>query len=255
VQRPARPGGGQPGGRPAGGKQAGPARGGAPAAEGEEEEEEEPTASVLRDNDAVILRDGSRIDGTVLCAGQVGVTILSAEGEKTIPRAQVERVVYKTDASHPETLPIEEEDGHKYVRDYSAAPAAKTEEPPIEIVPPAAPAAPAATAPTTVVPKVATPRPAPAKPATPAIPRPAQPRPAQPRTPRPATPRPVQPNVPTPPNNPRIQLPENLGGMVLPDNPADMKTLIKKLKQEGKLDQVLNDPKLRKAILDALRKK
>jgi len=65
----------------------------------------------------------------------------------------------------------------------------------------------------------------------------------------------VNPKAPTIPENPQIKLPADLGGIELPDNPADMKALIKKLKNEGKLDQVLNDPKMRAAILKALRNK
>jgi len=220
TPRPARQG---PGKRP---QQ--PARGGkGPQEPGSEEEEEQGgTVMVLPDNDAVVLRDGTRVEGTILCAGAVAVTILTPEGEKTIPREKVERIVKNADAKSPEEHTPEELDGHKYLMGtggvVTLTPPKKDEGP--EIVPRPKPK------PQPAPPKAAAPRPRPAQP-----PPKAQPAPAKPKAPvaKPAKPL------------PKVQV---------PSDPEQLRALLRKLRQEGTLGDYLRDPEFRKALREAVRR-
>jgi len=192
---------------------------------------------VLTDSDAVVLRDGTRIEGTVLCAGAIAVTILTPEGEKTIPREQVERVVKNADAKSPEEFTPQELDGHKYLMGgsgvLSLTPAKKDEGP--EIVPLARPKP--AVAPTPPA------RAAPAKPKAPPGPKP-------PARPAPQKPKPPAVRQPAAPKQPAKALPK----LQLPTDPAQLRALIKKLRDEGTLGDYLRDPEFRKALREAVRK-
>ncbi|MFW6161788.1 MAG: hypothetical protein ACODAJ_03410 [Planctomycetota bacterium] len=63
----------------------------------------------------MILRDGSEVSGTILCAGQAAVVLLTPDGEQTIPRAAIERVVKNADGSFPKKYKAETLDGHKFL--------------------------------------------------------------------------------------------------------------------------------------------
>jgi len=199
-------------------------KGGQKEPEGEEEEEEGGTVLVLPDNDAVVLRDGTRIEGTILCAGAVAVTILTPEGEKTIPREKVERIVKNADAKSPEEHIPEELDGHKYLMGtggvVALTPPKKDEGP--EIVP--------------------RPKPQPAPPQA----APPQPKPAQP----PAKARPA----PAKPKPPVAKPPKALPKVQVPSDPEQLRALLRKLREEGTLGDYLRDPEFRKALRDAVRK-
>lgn len=257
TQRPGGAGGQRPGGRPQ--QPAGPQRPGAPqrARQGPgrppqqrprggpgqqepegEEEEQGGTVLVLTDSDAVILRDGTRINGTILCAGAVAVTILTPEGEKTIPREKVERLVKKADAKSPQEFTPEELDGHKYLMMGSGTlltvPTTKKDEGP-EIVP----QTPATAQPAKPV------QPQPAAAARPAKPRPlAQPRTALPKAKAPAVRKPAAPK----------QAAEALPKLQVPQDPAKLTAFLRKLRQEGTLADYLRDPEFRKALREAVRK-
>ncbi len=238
-----RPGGGATGGggragggatRPGGG---GGRPGGGPAG-GEEGEEEEGFVYVLEDSDQVILRDGTRIAGTILCAGQAAVTILTPDGEKTIPREKVERVIKNTDGSFPRKYKAEETDGHKFLveappdpppdgdmgGDPGGAPPARK--------PKARPKAPAK----------GTPKAAPRTPAKPGT------------TARPATPKlPSLPNLPG--GLPNLNLPGGLPNLNLPKDPAKLRDLLQRLQKDGKLRDLINDPRAADMLRKAMKQK
>jgi len=216
----------------------------------DEEEGEEGSVFVLPDKDAVILRDGTRVNGTILCAGQAAVTILTAEGEKTISREQIERVIQNADAGVPEKFKAEELDGHKYLKKEDAE-----EPPPVKAGGPAAP--PIATL---GMPPGAPPQPAPAAekggaeaPAPAAAPK-ALP-PAPPKAPPPVAP--VQPPaaLEPPAAGPLPQPPAALPTMTLPKDPAQLRAFIEQLRRDGKLDALLKDPRALEALRKALREK
>jgi len=177
-------------------------------------------AFVLMDNDAVILRDGTRITGTILCAGQAAVTILTPDGEKTIAREKIERIIKNTKAGFPKKFKAEEQDGHKYL----------VEEPAEGEEGMGAPAKPGPAA--RPVPKGK----APAKATKPA-------RPGAPPKRRPGA-RPKQPRAPG-------RLPK----LNLPKDPAKLKALLDRLKRQGKLDQILKNPQALKMLREALKGK
>ena len=186
-----------------------------------EEESEEGSVFVLPDKDAVILRDGTRVDGTILCAGQAAVTILTADGEKTIQREQIERVIQNADAGVPEKFKAEELDGHKYLKKEEVAEGDEAEAPPPK--------------------KAVHPGPPPAKPpavlkAPPAA-APAQP----PVAAKPAAPPPVP------------QPPAAAPSLMLPKDPAQLRAFIDQLRREGKLDALLKDPRALEALRNALK--
>ena len=221
----ARPGRGGPGAKP--GK-------GAPA-EGEEDEEKAGTAMVLQDSDAVILRDGTRIDGTVLCAGQMAVTILTQDKdgkplEKTIPREKVERVIKSADAEFPTKFGTEKLDGHKYLveappeeeeggEEDLAGPGGDFDGPPPRRRPKA---------------------PGPAK-----RPKAKPTRPAAKRPPSAKLPSVGLPKLP-------FKLP---GGLKVPKDSAKLRDLLNRLKKGGKLDGLLKDPRALKALKKGLKKR
>ncbi len=216
----ARGGGGERGGPPGGGsaRQPGGPRGMAPGEEPGSEEESEPgTVYVIEDSDKVILRDGTVVEGTVLCAGQAAVTILTPDGEKTIPREQIERVIKNTDGSFPKKYMAEETDGHKFL----------IEAPP-DLPPGDGGGGGPAPAP------ARTPRARPAPKGAPKAPAKRQPK-------APAKARPAAPKMP--------------GGMPnlksLPKDPAQLRSLLQRLQKEGKLQDLIKDPRaaelLRKA--------
>lgn len=231
----------RPGARPKGKARARPkgkARKGAPAEE--QAEGETGQAYVLEDSDAVILRDGTRIKGTVLCAGAAAVTILIKDEdgkpqEKTIPREKIERVIKNADAGFPKKFATKKLDGHKYL--VEAEPEDMGD--PENLLDDGGGGAPR-------------PRPRP---------RPRSKAPAKGRTPkRPAAggKRPARPKLPgglkLPPGfklPPGVKLPP---GFRLPKNidPGRLKAIIDRLQKRGMLDKV--DPKLRKAIGDAMKK-
>lgn len=192
--------------------------------EGEEEGDEGGEgAMVLEDSDAVVLRDGTRINGTILCAGQTAVTLLTPEGEKTFPREQIERIVQNADAGLPKKFTAEELDGHKYLKDAEggAPVAAKTGEPKgPDIVPlDAGTATPAAKG---------------TAPAAPAAPPPAAPV---------AT---VQPAAPAGPA-------KVLAPVTFPKTQPELHALIEKLRKDGTLNDYLADPKFRDGFREAVR--
>jgi len=293
--RPAAKGGGRPGGaanarRPANRP---PAKGAPRANQGGgeegEEEEEPPGAFVLPDSDAVVLRDGTRVDGTIVCAGQAAVTILTPEGEKTFPREKIERTIKRTDARSPRKFMAEELDGHKYLIDLEGglAPAPEPEPPKgPDIVPlpqqpaaapaaaPAAPAGPAAAparprpraraGPAAAVVAKPAPKPGPAPPARPkprAKPAPAATAVAKPapkagpaaptRAPRTPKALPAAPPRPAAPAAPAAKLPK----ITFPKDPAKLQALLQKLRRDGTLAQYLKDPKVLKAFREALQQK
>jgi hypothetical protein len=216
---------------------------------------------VLLDNDAVVLRDGTRISGTILCAGQAAVTILTSEGEKTIPREQIERVIQNADAGLPTKFPAEPDalGAHKHLIDVSGAlppppkkaeepkgpdivtalppapePAAKAEEPiKPKLLEPAAPVAPKGPAPVVPLPpaKVAEPEEPPAKAVAPAVPGKA---PAEP------APKVAGPRKPLPP-------------ITFPKTQAEIHALLEKLQKEGTLNDYLADPAFRDGFRQAVR--
>ncbi|MFP4055347.1 MAG: hypothetical protein ACLF0G_00585 [Candidatus Brocadiia bacterium] len=201
---------------------AGPAAlAGQPKGEGGEAEGEDtgPSVSVIPDDDALVLRDGTRIEGTVLCAGQAAVTILTADGEKTIPREKIERIVKNIRDLSPQEWAVEEVDGHKYIVEKGVATASAAEGGP------ATPAKPKA--------RTATPKAGPKKPKA---------RPDQGKTPN------RQPPAPKP------KPPAEAAGIEIPDDPAEVRALLQRLRKEGKLQEVLKNPEAFKKIREALKK-
>jgi len=207
------------------------ARGGQPAAEpgeGEEGEKESGTVYVLEDSDKVILRDGTEIKGTVLCAGQAAVTILTPDGEKTIPREKIERVIKNTDGSFPKKYKAEEADGHKYL----------VEAPPDE---------------PGDADEGAAPRPRKPK-GTPKGQPKARPR-ARPKAPAKGGPK-ARPGTPKLPNLPGLpKLPGGLPNLKLPKDPAKLRALLERLQKDGKLRGLINDPRAADALRKAMRQK
>jgi len=200
-----------------------------------EEEGEEGAVFVLQDSDAVVLRDGTRIDGTILCAGQAAVTILTPEGERTIPREQIERIIKNSDAGFPKKFKAEELDGHKYLQDEEAAEGEAAGE---EGGPPG---------PKLVATPGVRPAPAPAPKPAPKAPAPAGPPAARPAAP-PAAPKPAAPAPPQPP-----KAPAGVTTITLPKDPAQLRAFIEQLRRDGKLDALLKDPRALEILRKALR--
>ncbi len=196
-------------------------------------------ASVLEDSDAVILRDGTRINGTILCAGAAAVTILAKEGEgegeeaqaveTTIPREKIERIIKNADGSFPKKFATETRDGHKFLIESESV----QDAPDAEDDWPAAPAVKGR--------RRAAPRRAPRKKAAPAARQPKQPRARRPAAKLPG-------GIKLPPG---VKLPP---GMKIPKNidPGKLKGAIDRLQKRGVLKKI--DPKLRKAIEKAIKK-
>lgn len=211
---------------------------GSPKAKGPEGEEEgeEKGIFVLLDSDAVVLRDGTRINGTILAAGQTAVTILTHEGEKTIPRENIERIIKNADAETPRKFVPEELDGHKYLRDIEGA------------LPPPPPKAQAPKGPDIVPIQVAA---APPKAVEPPPPPPKAPEPLPPVAPKaqpPVAPAP-QPKAPgeAPPGV------KQLPPITFPKTQVEIHALIEKLRREGTLNDYLADPKFREGFREAVR--
>ena len=214
----------KPGKRPPKPPAAGPVRkpaakpGAEPGAESHEKGAEAGTVYVLQDTDAVILRDGTRISGTILCAGQAAVTLLTPDGEKTIPRAKIERVIKNTDAGFPKKFKAEETDGHKYL----------VEAPPEDEVP-----------------------------ADEGDDGPGGKPKRKPRAKPKATPKTKAPATRTPkarPQTPKLpNLPGDLPNIQLPKDPAKLRALLQKLKKEGKLQALMKDPRASEMLRKALR--
>lgn len=206
------------------------AKGGAPGKGAPVEKEPEGgQAFVLEDSDAVVLRDGTRINGTVLCAGAAAVTILVKEDgapvEKTIPREKIERVIKNTDAGFPRKYSTKALDGHKYLTEV------QDEGDPENLLDDGTGLGPAPA-----------PRPRPKaapKGRTPTAPRTPAKRPATPKLPG---------GIKLPPG---IQLPP---GIKLPKDmdPGKLKGILDQLQKRGMLDKM--DPKIRRAIQGALKK-
>jgi hypothetical protein len=211
-----------------------PARGG--GGKGGDEEAEPGTVYVLEDHDKVILRDGTEIEGTVLCAGQAAVTLLTPEGERTIPREKIERVIKNTDGSFPRKFVAEEADGHKYLTE--APPEGEGGE---DTGVPGAAAAPPAKGPRRPKASPTGKRPAKGTPKT----RPGRPARGTPRA-RPATPK--LPDLPKLPGG----VP-NLKNM--PKDPAKLRALLQRLQKEGKLQDLIKDPRAAEALRRAMKKK
>ncbi|HPD15168.1 MAG TPA: hypothetical protein PLE19_09465 [Planctomycetota bacterium] len=209
------------------------APGKAKGAEGEEDEGGE-GALVLLDTDAVVLRDGTRISGTILAAGQAAVTILTHQGEKTIPRETIERIVKNADAGLPTKFAAEEADGHKYLQDTQGAipaPPKGAEEPKGPDIVSATPAAPAAPA-------------APVAPAAPAAPAPKA---VAPVGPAPA------PKAVEPPAKAEAPVKGALPAITFPKTQPELHALIEKLRKEGTLNDYLADPTFREGFRQAVR--
>jgi len=196
-----------------------------PAAEGEKKAAEGDTVYVLQDTDAVILRDGTRIAGTILCAGQTAVTLLTPDGEKTIPREKIERVIKNSDAGFPKKFKAEKTDGHKFLveappeeegadDDEGNAPAQR----PKRTSKPKRKATPKSKAPAKRTPK--------AKPGTPKLPK-------------------------LPGGLPK--LPGGLGGLKFPKDPAKLKAMLQQLKKSGKLQAIMKDPRASQLLRKALK--
>jgi len=168
------------------------------------------------------------------------VTILTPDGEKTIPREKIERVIKNADAGFPKKFKAEPNDGHKYL----------VEAPPDEYNPDDEGG------------------PAPKRPKAKPKARPkANPKTKRtPRTPGKRTPK-AQPGKPTLPNLPNLpnlpgglpnlrnlpNLPNLPGG--LPKDPAKLRALLQRLRKEGKLDQLLKDPRASDLLRKAMRQR
>ncbi|MBM4041143.1 MAG: hypothetical protein FJ290_21795 [Planctomycetes bacterium] len=213
----------------------------------------------------MVLRDGTRINGTILAAGQAAVTIMTYEGEKTIPREKIERVIQNADAGLPRKFAAEKDEavGHKFLRDMEGAfpPPPKPPEPPRgpDIVPIEAPA-PAAKAAEPVEPPAGPPvAPPPAKAVAPIVP-PVKAVPAvgppvkevAPVAPPAKAVAPVAP--PAKVAQPAAPPPKGaLPPITFPKTQAELHVLIEKLRADGTLNDYLADPKFRDGFRAAVR--
>ena len=213
-----------------GGGAARPGGGGGRGGGGGGEEKEDGTVYVLEDSDRVILRDGTEIKGTILCAGQAAVTILTPDGEETIPRERIERIVKNLDGSFPKKFKAEETDGHLFLVEAPPDPPPGEGDDEGGGAPKARPkAAPKAR------PKAAPKAPAKGKPAAPAG-----------RTPAARPARPTQPTLPGLPNG----LP-NLKDL----NDPRIQDLLKRLPKGVDPQDLLKDPRVLQRLQDAMKKR
>jgi len=132
---------------------------------GGEPEKKEATVRVFLDADTIYLRDGTKLEGTVILMAQKTAVILTEKGEEMVPRDTIEKMVLGKDKDKATTLPIRSQDGFKFIvmepiedepvegGDAGAAAPGPGADP----AKPAAPPAPPAAAPEPVAPRKATP--------------------------------------------------------------------------------------------------
>jgi hypothetical protein len=81
-----------------------------PAAEGKDL-----TVEVLLDEDKIIMKDGTEIEGTVLLKTEQSTIILTDEGEETVRTRDIEEIVRGRQKDTPVTLPVREADGYQFI--------------------------------------------------------------------------------------------------------------------------------------------
>lgn len=67
------------------------------------------------DSDKLYLRDGTTIEGTIIIVAAKWAIILTEEGEKLIPREDIEKIEHGRDKFEAVTLPIRESDGFQFI--------------------------------------------------------------------------------------------------------------------------------------------
>jgi len=83
---------------------------------------------VLLDSDVVYLRDGSKLDCTVIMVAAKAAIVLTEDGEQIIPSENIERIVHAKDHATATILPVRSMDGYKFIVMEPVEPAA----PPME---------------------------------------------------------------------------------------------------------------------------
>jgi len=86
-----------------------------PGEAGEEAIEDTSFVRVLLDSDVVYLRDGSKLDCTVIMSAAKAVIVLTDDGEQMIPSEDIERIVRAKDHVTPTILPVRQADGFKFI--------------------------------------------------------------------------------------------------------------------------------------------
>ena len=78
-------------------------------------EAEPPRVRMFLDSDKLYLRDGTIIEGTIIIVAAKWAIILTEEGEKLIPREDIEKIERGMDKDEAVTLPIRESDGFQFM--------------------------------------------------------------------------------------------------------------------------------------------
>jgi hypothetical protein len=76
---------------------------------------EESTVEVLLDSDTISLKDGSTVSGTVIMVAEKAAVILTEDGEKMIPRQNIEKIEHGKNKDQPTTLPVKKSDGFQFI--------------------------------------------------------------------------------------------------------------------------------------------
>ncbi|NQT18898.1 MAG: hypothetical protein HQ592_04275, partial [Planctomycetes bacterium] len=78
-------------------------------------EEKSLQVKMLLDSDKLYMRDGTTIEGTIIIVAAKWAIILTEDGERLIPREDIEKIERGKDKDATVTLPIQESDGFQFI--------------------------------------------------------------------------------------------------------------------------------------------